>query len=263
MKRDRRAAEDAFVAGRYLDFLRAARGDEGNFDQALIKRLIPAVDLESVEFEAGATPSTLFELAAVVWDVDERLAISMFREAASGGSSAALAALGEGLSWIGHHEEAVIWLRKAIAAEAGNPARLAGLLGESLIGTGEFADLNEAEHLLKRGLEDSEEFGVPLAQLLLGQGRADEAREFLRRSVAAEVYGAALLLGNLLAEEPGNFDAAESAYTAGIASGDGHSAHNLAVMLLEIGEFARARELHELATAMGDPTPLEAPPNQS
>ena len=54
-------------------------------------------------------------------------------------------------------------------------------------------------------------------------------------------------------------DAAESAYRAGIASGDAHSAHNLAVMLRDNGELARAAEFHELAKQMGDPTPLQAP----
>lgn len=261
MKPDRHAAEDAFVAGQYMDFLRAACGRDGACDRAAVSRMIPTVDLDSVDFEAGATPSTLFELAAAVWDVDERLAISMFREAADGGSSAALAALGESLSWMGHNEEAEVWLRKAIAAEAGNPARLAGLLGESFVSAGTSTDLHEAEDLLKKGLEDSEEFGVPLAHLLLRQGRTAEAREFLARAVAADVYGAALLLGNLLAEEPGELDAAEAAYWAGISSGDGHSAHNLAVMLLENGETERAHELHELAKRMGDSTPLEASPD--
>lgn len=258
MEPNERAAEEAFVSGRFLDFLRAARSEEGGWRRALVRGRIPAVDLESVDLEGDPTPSTLFELAAVVWDSDERLALAMFREAAVGGSIEALAALAEGLNWIGHDEEAVVWLRKAIAAKAGNPARIAGLLGESLVRTGESADSNEAEYLLTVGLQESAEFGVPLAQLLLDQGRTDEAREFLVRSVAADVYGAALLLGNLLAEEPGAFDEAEAAYRAGIASGDGHSAHNLAVMLLENGEVARAKEIHELAKLMGDPTPLEA-----
>lgn len=258
MEPDRRAAEDAFAAGQYLDFLRAVRSDKGDFDQRVMRALIPSVDLEEVDFSAGTTPNTLFELAAAVWDVDELLAISMFREAASGGSSAALAALGEGLNWIGDHEEATLWLRKSISANAGDAARLAGLLGESLLSAGDSVGFSEAEHLLKRGLAESEEFGVPLAKLLLAQQKVAEARELLERLVRADVYGAALLLGNLLAEEPGNFEAAEAAYRAGIASGDGHSAHNLAVMMLENGEPARARELHELAKLMGDSYPLEA-----
>lgn len=255
MEPDRRAAERAFAAGRYLDFLRAVGSDKGDFDQTVIRGLIPSVDLEEVDFSAGTTPNTLFELAAAVWDVDELLAISMFREAASGGSSAALAALGEGLNWIGDHEEATLWLRKAISANAGDAARLAGLLGESLFSAGDSVRFSEAEHLLKRGLAESEEFGVPLAKLLLAQQKVAEARELLERLVGADVYGAALLLGNLLAEEPGNLEAAEAAYRAGIASGDGHSAHNLAVMMLENGEPARARELHELAKLMGDSSP--------
>lgn len=109
------------------------------------------------------------------------------------------------------------------------------------------------------GLQESTEFGVPLAQLLLERGSADDARELLERAVATDVHGAALLLGNLLAEMPGAFDAAESAYRAGIASGDAHSAHNVAVMLRDNGELARAAEFHELANRMGDLTPLQAP----
>lgn len=259
MEPDRRAAEEAFAAGRFLDFVKAVGGAEDGENHAFIGELIPAVDLESVDLGQEPTAKALFELAALVWEVDERLALSMFREAAVGGSTEALAALGENLQWMGHDEEAVVWLRKAIDAGAGNSLRLAGLLGEVLMRTGGPAYRDEAESLLTMGLQESTEFGVPLAQLLLERGSADDARELLERAVATDVYGAALLLGNLLAEMPGAFDAAEAAYRAGIASGDAHSAHNLAVMLRDNGEVARAAEFHELANRMGDLTPLQAP----
>lgn len=260
MTSDRRRAVAAFGAGRFLDFLRETRDDEGAYDISLIRSLIPGVELETVELEAEPDLNTLFELATVVWDVDELLALSMFREAALGGSIESLTALGEGLNWIGNDKEAVFWLTRAVEAAGGNQVRLAGLLGESLMRAGDF-DVKEVERLLKVGLEESVEFALPLAQIMIGQGRMLEAQEFLERAVGAGVYGAALLLGNILSEKPGGFDAAAAAYRLGIISGDGHSAHNLAVMLLESGDSARAREFHELAVLMGDPTPLEGLPD--
>ncbi|WP_314095022.1 hypothetical protein [Microbacterium foliorum] len=91
---------------------------------------------------------------------------------------------------------------------------------------------------------------------MLQQERDDEAASLLTDLVDAGVYGAALLLGNLLSHSPGTQAAARAAYLAGIASGDAHSAHNLAAMLLEQGDGDGARHYHLRAQAMGDHSAL-------
>lgn len=106
-------------------------------------------------------------------------------------------------------------------------------------------------------MKSSSEFGIPLAQLILQQEREDEAASLLEGLVDAGVYGAALMLGNVLSHSPGSQVEAEAAYRAGIASGDAHSAHNLAAMLLERGDEDGARRFHLLAQEMGDQSALE------
>ncbi|SDY56796.1 hypothetical protein SAMN05660209_03180 [Geodermatophilus africanus] len=61
-----------------------------------------------------------------------------------------------------------------------------------------------------------------------------------------------LPLGNLYANELGDPDAAEAAYRSGIAAGDGHSHHNLAVLLLDRGDLDRAEFHLRLGAASGD-----------
>ncbi|EED6225600.1 hypothetical protein XM82_004665, partial [Salmonella enterica subsp. enterica serovar Haifa] len=80
----------------YLSFLRDNRRTSGDVDRELLLRLIPDLDVDNLPEPIDTDADGLFHLAAVVWDVDERLALSMFREAADAGSWDALAALGEG-----------------------------------------------------------------------------------------------------------------------------------------------------------------------
>lgn len=83
--------------------------------------------------------------------------------------------------------------------------------------------IHEIERLLTAGLQESPEFALPLARLLLSEGLVEEGRAWTEWAGEAEVYGAALLLGNLLSETPDSTDAAEAAYWRGIATGDAHS----------------------------------------
>lgn len=241
----------------YLSFLRDNRRTSGDVDRELLLRLIPDLDVDNLPEPIDTDADGLFHLAAVVWDVDERLALSMFREAADAGSWDALAALGEGENWLGDHDQAVVHLRAALDLRPDGHARLEGLLGESLVLSEEPGDPREIERLLTAGLQDSPEFALPLARLLLSEGRVEAGRTRAEWAVEAEVYGAALLLGNLLSETPDSTDAAEAAYWRGIATGDAHCAHNLAVLLQQRGEDERSRELHRLARSMGDPSPIE------
>ncbi|WP_431805879.1 hypothetical protein [Microbacterium paraoxydans] len=241
----------------FLSFLRDNARPSGEVDRELLRALIPDLRIDHLPERIDPNADGLFHLAAVVWDVDERLALSMFREAASAGSWDALAALGEGENWLGDHDQAVVHLRAALDRRPDVHARLEGLLGESLALSTEPGDPREIERLLTAGLRESPEFALPLARLLLSEGLVGEGRAWTEWAVEAEVYGAALLLGNLLSETPDSTDAAEAAYWRGIATGDAHSAHNLAVVLQQRGDEERSRELHRLARSMGDPSPLD------
>lgn len=248
---------DAFYEGKYELVLSLLRDEAGRYDLKTLGELLPEVHLDQVPLDGQPLASALFSLASEVWDVDECLGIAMLRQAAELGSFDAVRALGEGLNWMGDHENAIPWLRRAIVDSEGEASRLRGLLGESLWARRSFEDPSPVESLLRAGMQDSPEFGLVLAEVLLDGGRREDARALLDVLVQSSVYGAALLLGNLLSSSPGDHDEAERAYLAGIASGDAHSAHNLAAMLLEMGNGARAYEYHRLAQEMGDLSALE------
>ncbi|KAA0960321.1 hypothetical protein FQ142_15970 [Microbacterium sp. ANT_H45B] len=249
-------AADAFTNGRYLRFLELVRDDRGRYDLSTVEELIPLAEVPVRELDGKSPSSALLMLGRYVWDVDERLAIAMFCEAAEAGAEGASAILGESLTWMGDHAEAVERLVRALERGEGNPSRVQGLLGESLWKGGEESEVGRIEALLRAGMESSSEFGIPLARLMLQQERDDEAASLLTDLVDAGVYGAALLLGNVLSHSPGTRAAARAAYLAGIASGDAHSAHNLAAMLLEQGDEDGARHYHRRAQVMGDHSAL-------
>ena len=93
---------------------------------------------------------------------------------------------------------------------------------------------------------------VALSSLLRATGRAEEARFTLERGAKLGEVPAWLPLGNLYVEDLGDLEAAEEAYRAGIAAGDGFCHHNLAVLLADRGDLDGAVEHFRLGAAGGD-----------
>ena len=93
---------------------------------------------------------------------------------------------------------------------------------------------------------------VALASLLRVTDRVAEARFTLERGAKLGEVQAWLPLGNFYAEELCDVEAAEEAYRAGIAAGDGYCHHNLAVLLAERGDLDGAVEHFRLGAAGGD-----------
>lgn len=104
----------------------------------------------------------------------------------------------------------------------------------------------QLETRLRAGARVSGAARAALAALLLLTRRAEEAQQQLELGAKLGQRECWLPLGNLLAES--DVDAAEAAYTAGIAAGDAYCHHNLALLLLERGDLRRA-ELHLAAGA--------------
>lgn len=94
-------------------------------------------------------------------------------------------------------------------------------------------------------------FGLPLAETLLALKADDEARVVLVRLVEENVYGAAIILGNLL-DERGDHLGAINAYRRGADQGDGFSAFNLGLLHHELGDTDSASEAFRRARQMGD-----------
>jgi tetratricopeptide (TPR) repeat protein len=99
---------------------------------------------------------------------------------------------------------------------------------------------------------------VALAALLRVTGRAAEARFVLERGAKLGEVQAWLPLGNFYVEELADVEAAEEAYRAGIAAGDGYCHHNLAVLLADRGDLDGAVEHFRLGAADGDDLAAEA-----
>jgi tetratricopeptide (TPR) repeat protein len=100
-----------------------------------------------------------------------------------------------------------------------------------------------------------------LADLLLATGRRRQARDQLELGAKLGQHECWLPLGNLLHDDagtgggevdPAEEAAAEDAYRAGIAAGDTHCHHNLAVLLLQRGDVRGAEEHLLAGTAAGD-----------
>ena len=97
-----------------------------------------------------------------------------------------------------------------------------------------------------------------LADLLRETGRQAEARAVLERGAKLGEAVAWLPLGNFYADEMGDEEAAEEAYRGGIAAGEVHCHHNLAVLLAERGDFDGAVEQFRLGAAAGDQLAADA-----
>ena len=93
---------------------------------------------------------------------------------------------------------------------------------------------------------------VALAALLRVTGRAAEARFVLERGAKLGEVQAWLPLGNFYVEDLADVVAAEEAYRAGIAAGDGYCHHNLAVLLADRRDLDGAVEHFRLGAADGD-----------
>jgi tetratricopeptide (TPR) repeat protein len=108
------------------------------------------------------------------------------------------------------------------------------------------------EDALRAGADHYGSARADLADLLRTSGRVAEAREVLEIGAAKGEADSWLPLGNLYADELGELDAAEAAYRSGIAAGDDHSHHNLAVLLEERGDLDSAQFHYRLGAAGGD-----------
>jgi tetratricopeptide (TPR) repeat protein len=111
---------------------------------------------------------------------------------------------------------------------------------------------------LRAGAERYPGARVALASLLRVTDRVAEARFTLERGAKLGEVQAWLPLGNFYAEELRDVEAAEEAYRAGIAAGDGYCHHNLAVLLAERGDLDGAVEHFRLGAADGDDLAAEA-----
>lgn len=250
---------DEFVqrlnAADYVGAVRWLRNHPGAIDVATV----PHVDIGEARILVGqlqgvttahSEADAIYRLGIELWDQDgaELLALHVLEAAAQEGSLKARAAYGESLHWFGSHDHALPWLERAVGAPATDSAWLRGLLGETYLAHGR---LLEAVELLDHAASDHPEFGIPLAKALVASERDAEAVELLRSSVEAGLYGAAILLGNIL-DQQGDESGAETAYRAGVETADAHSAFNLGLLYERQGRSAAAREAFGRARAMGD-----------
>jgi tetratricopeptide (TPR) repeat protein len=108
-----------------------------------------------------------------------------------------------------------------------------------------------AEPLLRSGMSAYPDARADLAELLVVTGRRAEGRQLLVDGVEAGLVDCMLPLANLLGEE-GDAEAAERLYRRAYASGDAHSAWNLAVLLHELGRHDEAEDWEWRAARGGD-----------
>lgn len=270
--KDPRAVEGRFrralASGRYDDAVAAIESErlctEG--EQSLVWKLedpegrVAPEDRIDVR-NASSLGEALYELGVALWAQSgyEMVAVDVFSAAVAEGSTRAIRTLGESLHWFGFSERALPWLRAAAEDPQNDHAWMMGLLGEALVATG--GDQQEAASCLSIGADAYREFGVPLAKLLVQQSHWDSAQRLLEALVEEQVYGAALLLGNLMQDHFHDYSRAEWAYRSGINSKDAFSAYNLGVLYWSQGRSTDAAEAFELARNMGDFTdpPAEVP----
>ncbi|KAA9108155.1 tetratricopeptide repeat protein [Microbacterium rhizomatis] len=126
-------------------------------------------------------------------------------------------------------------------------------LAEGVIGHWRWHYLNDpaAETQLRRGMHAYGTARADLAHLLIATGRHAEARSILCEGASQKVVECILPLARLL-EDDGDRRAAEDLYRHGIELGDGHSAWNLAVLLIEDGRPEEAARWQWTAAEMGD-----------
>lgn len=108
------------------------------------------------------------------------------------------------------------------------------------------------EARLREGADHYVYAQAALAHLLCATGRATEARDLLEWAIAAGEVEHWLPLGNIYLDEVGDQEAAEAAYRSGISEGDAWCHYNLALLLLDRGDTAEAREHLEAGRDAGD-----------
>lgn len=205
--------------------------------------------------QAQSIADSLHQLGAELWSMDgyEITALDVFRLGAAHGSSDSTRALGDALSWLGMRAEARPWLERAITEPREDRWWYEGLLGALL--WEEPTERSRAIFLLEQASQIDMQFGVALARALRIEGRIAESRRILEDLMERKIYGAALQLGNLLADEFGDVAGAELAYLSGISAGDANSAYNLGVLRAEQGREQEADRLFALAAQMGGAPP--------
>lgn len=242
----------------YLDFVRALRRAPGigspevaHGDVVISRDALEAIQLAEDDGEA------LYNLAGELWGQSggELEAIEVFRQSLELDYLDAALALGESLLWMGDHEQAAKFLKLTLRDQLLDTPWRDGHLGDALRRAG---SMEEALPYLRRGYAShAAAFGVALAETLLALGVDKEARDVLVRLVEDSVYGAAIILGNLL-EEKGDHRGAIDAYRHGIEQGDSFSAFNLGLVYHELGDADSATEAFRRARQMGD---LTEPPD--
>jgi tetratricopeptide (TPR) repeat protein len=245
---------DLLAHGRYLDFVRELRrtphlrpSDLAHGDLVISEEALDAIEDTEDDGEA------LYNLAGALWGQSggELEAIEVFRQSLELGYLDAALALGESLLWMGDHEQAAKFLTLTFDDQLLATPWRDGLLGDALRRGGA---MEEALPYLRRGYaSNAAAFGVPLAETLLALSADDDAHEVLVKLVNENVYGAAILLGNLL-EERGDHLGAINAYRRGVDQGDGFSAFNLGLVYHELGDTDSASEAFRRARQMGDIT---------
>lgn len=246
------------VAAVELERFRAAEWRSSDWKLLDPEGLLAAEERRSVR-DASNLGESLYELGVALWAQSgyEMVAVEIFSLAVVERSTRAVRTLGESLHWFGLSERALPWLRAASQDSQNDQAWLMGLMGEALIATE--GDQEEAAACLRIGAGSYREFGVPLAKLLVQQSQWDSAQRLLKALVDEEIYGAALLLGNLMQDHFHDLAEAEWAYLRGIESSDAFSAYNLGLMYRAQGRSAEGEQAFLLARSMGD---LTDPPSQ-
>lgn len=214
-----------------------------------LDRPLEAIVAYEAALRAGETDAWLNHGAVLEEVGDLVAAMNAYRAAwERGGQPQGLLNLATLLREQGLQDEALAAL--GTAAEAGYPPAAARAASWRWARTRDPA----LEEPLRAGAAVDGDARADLADLLLATGRSREALEQLQLGAAAGQVACFLPLGNLLTDGHPDGDvavdvtAAERAYRAGIAAGDTHCHHNLALLLLGRGE-TEAAEAHLLAGA--------------
>lgn len=228
---------------------------EGGVDDAMLNRGLALLDLErwgealmvlQAALESGDRGAQA-PIGTALWELGDLAgALRALRVAAAEGDAEGRLELALLLRELGDREEAE---RVAVrAAEAGH-----------VVARGVVADWRwertrdpALEAALRESADHHPSARASLADLRRSTGRVQEAREVLETGAARGEAESWLPLGNLYADELGEPEAAEAAYRSGIAAGDDHSHHNLAVLLEERGDLDGAAFHYQVGAAGGD-----------
>lgn len=196
---------------------------------------------------AGGETDAWLNLGSVLQELGDLAgAMRAFREAFHAGDGEGALALAFCLREQGEREQAVTAARDAAAAGS--------LVAVGVLACWEWdASLDPAlESALRAGAERYPSARADLAELLCSTGRVSEAREVLEQGAKLGEQESWLPLGNLYADEFGDFAAARDAYLGGIAAGDSNCHHNLGVLLARQGLTDDAEEQFRLGAEAGD-----------